>query len=101
MAGLYKRVLQADSGQTQSVVLSGRRGIGKTELLKHLFGQLFWNQDRTIPFLYTVNPALLSVTTFSKSYLSQFICQRLAFEKKDQSLLYREGITIDGLSHSR
>jgi anti-sigma regulatory factor (Ser/Thr protein kinase) len=97
-ASLYKRVLQADSGQAQSVVLSGRRGIGKTELLKHLFGQLFWNQDRTIPFLYTVNPALLSVTAFSKSYLSQFICQRLAFEKKDQSLLYREGITIDGLS---
>jgi anti-sigma regulatory factor (Ser/Thr protein kinase) len=98
LTGLYKRVLQADSGQAQSVVLSGRLGIGKTELLKQLFGQLFWNQDRTIPFLYTVNPALLSVPTFSKSYLSQFICQRLAFEKKDQSLLYREGITIDGLS---
>jgi anti-sigma regulatory factor (Ser/Thr protein kinase) len=99
LAGLYKRILQADSGQEQSVVLSGRRGIGKTELLKRLFGQLFWSQDRTIPFLYTVNPALLSVSTFSKSYLSQFICQRLAFEKKDQSLLYRLGITIDGLSN--
>ena len=98
LASLYKRVLQADSGQAQSVVLSGRRGIGKTELLKHLFGQLFLNQDRTVPFLYTVNPALLSVTVFSKSYLSRFICQRLAFEKKDQSLLYRDGITIDGLS---
>ncbi len=41
LASLYKRVLQADSGQAQSIVLSGRRGIGKTELLKHLFGQLF------------------------------------------------------------
>ena len=98
LASLYKRVLQADSGQAQNIVLSGHRGIGKTELLKHLFGQLFLNQERIVPFLYTANPALLSAKTFSKSYLSQFICQRLAFEKKDQSLLYRDGITIDGLA---
>jgi len=51
-----------------------------------------------MPFLYSVNPALLSVTAFSKSYLSRFICQRLAFEKKEQALLYRQGLTIDGLS---
>jgi serine/threonine-protein kinase RsbW len=98
LSGLYKRVLQAEGGQAHSIVLRGRRGIGKTELLKHLFGQLFLNQDRTAPFLYTVNPALLSLTAFSKSYLTQFVCQRLAFEKKDQSLLYRDGITLDDLS---
>jgi serine/threonine-protein kinase RsbW len=97
-ANLYKRVLQAESHQAQSVVLSGRRGIGKTELLKQLFGQLFWAQDRVAPFFYTVNPALLSVLAFSKTYLIQFLCQRLAFEKKEQSLLYREGIAIDELS---
>ena len=98
LPGLSKRVLRADSGQAHSIVLCGRRGIGKTELLKHLFGRLFLNQDRIVPFLYTVNPALLSVTAFSRSYLSKFICQRLAFEPKDQSLLYRDGITIDALS---
>ncbi len=89
LASLYKSVLQADSGQGQSLVLSGRRGIGKTELLKQLFGQLFWKQERVAPFLYTVNPALLSVTAFSKSYLIRFLCQRLAFEKKEQALLYQ------------
>jgi anti-sigma regulatory factor (Ser/Thr protein kinase) len=98
LASLYKRVLQADNGQAQSVVLSGRRGMGKTELIKHLFSQLFWGQERIIPFLYTVNPALLTLKAFSKTYLVQFICQRLAFEKKDQSLLYREGISFDSLS---
>ncbi len=98
LPGLYKKVLQADEGQAHSSLLCGRRGIGKTELLKHLFSRLFLNQDRIVPFLYTVNPALLSIPAFSKSYLSRFICQRLAFERKDQSLLYRDGITIDGLS---
>lgn len=97
-ASLFKRVLQAESGQGQSTVLSGRRGAGKTEMLKQLFGQLFWKQDRVAPFLYSVNPALLSVTAFSKIYLSRFICQRLAFEKKEQSLLYHDGIPIDDLS---
>jgi anti-sigma regulatory factor (Ser/Thr protein kinase) len=97
-ASLYKRVLQADRGQAQSVVLLGQRGIGKTELLKHLFGQLFWKQDRVAPFWYSVNPALLSVTAFSKTYLVRFICQRLAFPKKDQTLFYQDGISIDDLS---
>jgi anti-sigma regulatory factor (Ser/Thr protein kinase) len=95
---LTKRVLQADRGQAQSAVLSGHRGIGKTELLKHLFGRLFWKQDRVAPFWYSVNPALLSVTDFSKTFLARFICQRLAFTKKDQSLFYHDGISIDGLS---
>ncbi len=97
-ADLYKRVVRADKGQAQSVVLWGQRGIGKTELLKHLFGQLFWKQDRVAPFWYSVNPALLSVTDFSKTYLVRFICQRLAFTKKDQDLFYHDGISIDGLS---
>jgi anti-sigma regulatory factor (Ser/Thr protein kinase) len=96
-AGLIMNILQADSGQAQSIVLSGNRGIGKTELLKHLFGHLFWKQDRVAPFLYTVNPALLSVTAFSKTYLIRFLCQRLAFPKKDQSLFYYDGISIDDL----
>jgi anti-sigma regulatory factor (Ser/Thr protein kinase) len=95
---LTKRVLQADKGQAQSAVLSGQRGIGKTELLKHLFGRLFWKQDLVAPFWYSVNPALLSVADFSKNYLVRFICQRIAFAKKDQSLFYQDGISIDGLS---
>ncbi|MCK9417920.1 MAG: ATP-binding protein [Nitrospirae bacterium] len=97
-ANLFKRVLLAEKGQARSAVLSGQRGIGKTELLKHLFGQLFWKQDRVVPFWYSVNPALLSVTDFSKNYLARFICQRLAFPKKDQALFYQDGISIDDLS---
>jgi anti-sigma regulatory factor (Ser/Thr protein kinase) len=98
LAGLSRRIHQADIGVGQSVVLSGPRGIGKTELLKQLFGSLFWRQDHVVPFYFTVSPSLLSAAAFSKNYLTQYLCQRLAFEKKDQSLLYLDGMSIDGLA---
>jgi anti-sigma regulatory factor (Ser/Thr protein kinase) len=98
LAGLSKRVLQADTATAQSVVLSGPRGIGKTELLKQVFGRLFWKQDRVAPFYYAVNPALLSAAAFSKTYLIGFLCQRLAFENKEQALVYHEGTSLDRLS---
>jgi len=98
LAGLARRLLREDGDAAQSVVLSGPLGIGKTELLKQLFGYLFWKQDRIVPFYYTVNPALLSAAAFSKDYLTGYICQRLAFEKKEQALFSREGLSIDGLS---
>ncbi len=97
LTGLFKRALQADLGPAQSIVLSGPRGMGKTELLKQLFGLLFWTQDRTAPFFHTVNPALISASAFSRDYLTGFICQRLAFQKKEQALLDHDGMTLDGL----
>ncbi len=95
---LSRRVLQSEKGIARSAVLCGPPGIGKTELLKHLYGRLFWKQNRVAPFYYAVKPALVSAAAFSKTYLAQFICQRIAFQKKDQSLLYRDGISLDGLS---
>jgi anti-sigma regulatory factor (Ser/Thr protein kinase) len=97
LTSLYTRVLRADMGAAQSALLFGSRGIGKTELFKQLFGLLFWKQDRVAPFYHVVDPALLSASTFSKAYLVQFLCQRLAFEKKEQSLFLSEGISLAGL----
>ncbi len=42
LADLYRRSLEVDKGSTQSVFLSGNRVVGKTELLKQLFNNLFW-----------------------------------------------------------
>lgn len=97
LTGLFRRVLQADLGAAQSIVLSGPRGMGKTELLKQLFGLLFWTQERVAPFFYTVNPALISAPAFSRDYLTAYICQRLAFRKKEQALLDHSGTTLEGL----
>ncbi len=95
---LFNKVLRADTGAGTGIVLSGSRGIGKTELLKQLFGLLFWKQDHIAPFYYVVNPALLSAETFSKTYLMQFLYQRIAFEKKEQSLFWRDGTSLADLS---
>ncbi len=98
LSDLYRRALQAEQGAGQSVFLSGPRGVGKTELLKQLFSHLFWKQDRVVPFYYSVNNALLSVDDFSRDYVTRYICQRLAFEKKEQALLNLDGLSIEGLS---
>ena len=98
LSALYSRLIGAHTGKAESAVLSGPRGIGKTELLKQLFGILFWKQDSIAPFYYAVNPALLSVEAFSRNYLIAFLCHRLAFETKEQSLLSFDGMSLDGVS---
>ena len=98
LADLYRRSLEVEKGITQSAFLSGSRGVGKTELLKQLFNELFWTQDKVAPFYYSINSAILSVSDFSRDYLMRYICQRLAFENKESSLIYLEGLSIDGLT---
>jgi len=98
LAALTKRVTLAQGETAQSAVLSGRRGMGKTELLKQLFGRLFWRQRGAVPFFYTVNTALLSVEVFSRNYLTRFLCQRLAYQKKEQALLHLDGISLADVS---
>ena len=94
LAALAKRVTVVQGDTARSAVLSGHRGMGKTELFKQLFGRLFWRQNRVAPFYYTVNAALLSVEAFSRNYLTRFLCQRLAYQKKEQALLYLDGISL-------
>jgi serine/threonine-protein kinase RsbW len=98
LSDLYHRSLGAVQGVAQSIFLSGPRGIGKTEILKQLFNHLFWKQDQVVPFYYSVNNAILSVADFSRDYLTHYLCQRLAFENKEQSLLYLDGLSTSGLA---
>ncbi len=96
LAVLSQRLLR-EGDKPRSMMLAGPLGIGKTELLKQLFGYLFWKQDSVVPFYYTVSPSALSAIQFSRDYLTRFLCQRLAFERKEQSLAALEGLSLDGL----
>ncbi len=98
LSALLGRIGRTAEGKGRSAVLAGRSGVGKTELLKQLFGRLFWKQKEIVPFLYTVNPTLLSVTDFSRDYLVRYICHCLAFQNKEQIFLQPEGMSIDELS---
>jgi hypothetical protein len=77
----------AMSGSATGIFLSGRNGIGKTELLRQTFHQLFTDQNNAIPFFYTIKTAFTSIETFSKDYFCTFIVQSLAFLKKDISTI--------------
>ncbi|MBI5739529.1 MAG: hypothetical protein HZA16_02310 [Nitrospirae bacterium] len=71
---------------TAGIFLSGRNGIGKTELLRQAFHRLFNHQNAAVPFFYTVKTALASIEYFSRDYLCSFIVQSIAFEKKNISM---------------
>jgi anti-sigma regulatory factor (Ser/Thr protein kinase) len=95
---LSATALGAGQGTGRSIVLAGSRGIGKTELLKQVFGKLFREQDRVAPFYYAVNPAVLTAQDFSRDFLTQFLCQRLALDGKDLALVDQRGVSVETVS---
>lgn len=97
LQALLSHVTAAAGGHAGSLVVTGRPGIGKTELLKQLFNRLFWKQQQMAPFFYSVNTALLSAQSFSRDYLAGFLSQALAFRRKEQALLASGGATLDAL----
>jgi len=78
---------EAKSGDAAGIFLSGRSGIGKTELLRQVFYHYFSRQNNAVPFFYTVRTSLTSLEHFSKDYFCSFIVQSLAFLKKDISMI--------------
>jgi len=78
---------EAKSGNASGMFLSGKNGVGKTELLRQAFYHYFNNQKEAIPFFYTMKTALTSIEHFAKDYFCSFIVQSLAFLKKDISMI--------------
>lgn len=79
--------LEAKSGDATGMFLSGRNGIGKTELLRQAFNHYSNNQENAIPFYYTIKTSVTSIENFSRDYFCSFIVQCLAFLKKDISMI--------------
>ncbi len=84
---LERIALQAGTGNSDSIFLSGKRGIGKTKLIKRLFSHLFEQRKDVIPFLYTIKTAFVSIEKFSRNYLGSFILQSIAYKKNDVSII--------------
>jgi len=97
LGSLYRISSELRKGIAASIFLSGQNGIGKTELLSQMFTALLRKQDEVAPFFYTVNPALVSAEDFSMDYLSRFVRQRLAFQKKDTSLIHADELSLEDL----
>ncbi len=86
LAGLRRDIL------ADNVLLTGSRGIGKTELLKQLHRSLFWDSQDVVPFYYSFKTAALKSATFARDYFTRFIRQYVAFVKKEP--LYVNNISM-------
>ncbi len=84
---LYRTVSSAKNGGAGSILLSGKRGVGKTKLLANLYNLIFERQEGVRPFFYTVRKSFASAEDFADDYLVSFILQGLAFQRKDSALL--------------
>lgn len=95
--GLRGIAAEAQSGDASSVLVYGKRGVGKTELLKQLYSVLFNHQRDAVPFFYTIKTPFASLEEFSRDYLSSFVLQSLAFLNKDLSLAHTGIYSFDDL----
>lgn len=80
-----------------NILLLGPRGTGKTELLKQLYRELFWEGQAVVPFFYSFRTAALKSSTFAKDYFSRFVKQYVAFLKKEPLLTDNTSMTLNRL----
>jgi len=97
IAGLQGIAAEALCGDASSVLVYGKRGVGKTELLKQLYNALFNQQKDAVPFFYTIKTPFASLEEFSRDYLSSFVLQSLAFLNEDISLAHTGIYSFDDL----
>ena len=83
---LYRTVSSAKNGGAGSILLSGKRGVGKTKLLANVHNRVFETKE-SIPFLYTARRSFVSAEDFANDYLADFILQSLLFLGKDPAAL--------------
>jgi serine/threonine-protein kinase RsbW len=78
VSGLSERA-SGDDGAPQGTFIVGRRWSGKTEVLRRVYNDLFWNQARVQP-VYLQLGYYPSVEEFSEGFLKETLKQTLAFK---------------------
>ncbi len=97
LQNLYHLATEVKDGLTASLFLYGKRGVGKTEVLKRLYQKLYWNQEEVTPFYYSATESSLSATEFAKDYLIEFIKQYIGFRNRDHLLIPGETLSLPKL----
>jgi hypothetical protein len=69
-----------------SPVLIGHRRVGKTEVLKRLYNELFWEQDEVVPIYITFEELSRESRRFATKYFGTFLSQYVGFKEKDVEL---------------
>lgn len=78
------------------VYLTGKKWLGKTELLKRVYHRLFWEQNKVVPIYYRFKDIFCNIKDFADDFLKDFIRQYIAFLKRDPAMV-TEGISVNKL----
>ena len=83
--GLVSRALGAAIG-APSILLTGRKWVGKTEILRRVHRRLFFDQAAVLPVYYRFRPGL-SANEFALTFLKDVLTQVLAFNRRDSTIV--------------
>lgn len=72
-----------------NILLTGRRWVGKTEVLRRVHLSLFWTQARVAPVYYQFK-GYSSAWMFAEDFLKELIKQYLAFRTRDTEIVKAE-----------
>ena len=78
------------------IYLTGKKWMGKTELLKRVYHRLFWEQNKVAPIYYRFKDIFCNIEDFADDFLKDFIRQYLAFLKRNPAIA-TEGISANKL----
>lgn len=85
--------------RARNVLLLGGRGIGKTELLRQLYSDLFWadaDKNSPVPIYYRMRRPSLMARRFSIEYVTSLVLQYIAHHKRDPAVA-QNTMTVEGL----
>jgi hypothetical protein len=101
---LYKAALNAIERRSMSVVLLGRRRMGKTEIFKRVVNRLFFEQEHhadihrsVVPVYYSFKDTVSDKWDFSIDYVENFIRWYIAFRLRDPTILSTTDVTHEGV----
>ncbi|MBI5587186.1 MAG: ATP-binding protein, partial [Deltaproteobacteria bacterium] len=72
-----------------NILLTGRRWIGKTEVLRRVHYSLFWTQARVVPVYYQFK-GYGSAWIFAEDFLKEVVKQYLAFRTRNSEIVRAE-----------
>lgn len=89
---IYQLGLEAASARRRSTLVVGRRGVGKSEILRRAYNRLFWNQSRVTPLCLTLTKETSDAVAFARQWLATFLRQVVGFRRRDAGLINDEAM---------
>jgi anti-sigma regulatory factor (Ser/Thr protein kinase) len=78
---------EAADARRHSTLLVGRRGVGKSEIIRRAYAELFWKQTHVVPICLTLTRESTDVVSFAQQWFATFVRQWIGFRRRDAALV--------------